>query len=98
MEFLVLIAAGVIVYLANKSQHREEIRQQEEAENIDEMEMPSHTHIIVPDSNNKYMQQLLRDRVPPTYVTYGPHGIPEYYFPLPGGKGFYKVNHFDNVE
>lgn len=94
---LVLLAAGALFYLSNKSQHREEVRVAEFAETMLPEEMPTHMDIIIPRSGDKFVNEMLRDRVPPAFVTYGAYGIPQYFFPLPGGNGYYMLNHYDSI-
>lgn len=96
--FLPLVAAGAIYYLTLQSEHREEERQAEIAEEMMPHQMPTHMNIIIPRSGDKYVQELLRSQVPPAYVSYGANGIPQYYFPLPGGNGYYMLNHYDSID
>lgn len=98
METLVLVGAAAIFLLAkNASAKRAAARQQIQSvvPTTDYFANPCIVPYTTAVNSNRYMEELLKHGVKPAGMTFGPKGIPQYYYPRPGGNGFFIINAYD---
>lgn len=96
MEAVILLAAGAIFLYARDSAKQFEAKREAVLNNpmamVDLYNPPMVNPYEKPLSGNRYFEDQIKLGVRPVAMTFGPKGVPMYYFPRPGGNGVYVVN------
>lgn len=98
MEGKVLLTAGVLLFLGdqyykNKKRAYQQAIANDEA-GIDFYKSPTPAPYQLCQSGNLYYEEMRKAGLPPVSMTLGPMGVPNYYFPRPGGRGYYVVSSY----
>lgn len=95
MEGTVLFAAGALLFLSDRYYKEKERRYHraldEGTAGIDFYRMPTPAPYQPFKNGNLFYEDVRKSGLPPLGMTFGPKGVPDYYFPRPGGQGYYVV-------
>ena len=96
MEAVILLAAGAIFLYARDTAKLYEAKRESIFNNsmssVDLYSSPMVNPYEKPLCGNRYFEEQIKLGVRPVAMTFGPKGVPMYYFPRPGGHGVYVVN------
>ncbi len=94
MEGLVLLTAGALFLFAKQISKERDMDKYQQLQQIssginDPYKSPTPAPYVPHYANNRYLEEMIRHGVAPSGMSFGPLGIPNYYFPRPGGEGYY---------
>lgn len=96
---MIFLAAGAIVFFTmrkskKKDDHDPSAPSKEGAvTKVEGDSHPAQTKLYIePNSSDQTFAMMMKQRAQPCRVEIGAKGIPNYLFPRPGGRGFYKVH------
>lgn len=98
MEGTILLSAGALLFLSDYY-YKQKVKQYQKAlddgnAGIDYYKGPTPAPYQNFKNGNLWYEEVRKSGIPPLGMTFGPMGSPNYYFPRPGGHGYYIVNDY----